>query len=377
MSKEAISEQLEQHWAMDVEAADVLSQRIVKSGQEAVIEEIANGLDHGASIQRDINREEIADIFTKRSDKGLMVAGPCSLDTENDYGPLFDFIDQLQEENPGAVIALRANSAKPRSSGGWTGLWYSTDPDERKVIFDTYKQAFNRGIPIVNEVTQSTQLGALAPWMSGVWIGARDVQSTTLRSAVSAIHIPVGIKNGIDGSLEAVQQGVTAVRKGSSDNDGSGVELTIASNQDFTGIPTGIIPVGTGNQEVAIIARGYELPEHMSGKQRRKAALDYLSSMCALGAEMGTAVLIDGTHSVPPMLEIKRKDPDRIIPVMKEFNKALHHDEIVDPDQLAGVIAEVGVSTGRTDPNYVLDDVRKHQLAKLVKVTMRLLSEAS
>lgn len=376
MSKEIVSKQLEHHWAMDGLAADVMGESIVKSGQEGVIEEIVDHLGDVAVKTRDENRRHVGNIFSKKSDDALMVVGPCSLDAESDYGELFDYIEHLQEENPSAIIAMRANSAKPRTEGGWTGLWYSTNPEQRKAIFSTYSEAVRRGIPILAEVTQETQLGALAPWMSGVWIGARDIPSTTLRTVTSAIHLPVGVKNGIDGNPATVRQTVNAIRKGGEDNDGSGVDLgTIASNDTFSGIPTGILPIGSGNNEVAIIARGYELPETMAPEKRRQAAINYLSSMCVLGAELGSAVLIDGTHSVPPMFDIKKKDPDRIIPVMREFNKAIAHGEMENSSQLAGVIAEVGVNIGKTDPNYVLDDVRKHQLARLVKATMKLLAK--
>jgi phospho-2-dehydro-3-deoxyheptonate aldolase len=371
------AKQLEQHWALDHDAANVLGDRIESDNQQGKIEEIVGNLSADGIKRRDENRAIVGDIFTNKLQEGMIIIGPCSLDEHTDYDPLFDYVEELQESNPSAVIGLRLNFAKPRTSGGWTGLWYSSDPESRAKIFDTYTKAFNRGIPILAEMTQETQLGALAPWMSGVWLGARDIPSTTLRSAISAYHLPVGIKNGMDGDPKTISDTMKAIRSNSEKNDGSGVDLgTIASTSKFSGIATGILPVGEGNMRASIIARGHELPATMSAEEKRSAAIDYLSAMCVLGAKVGSAVLIDGTHSVPSMFDINKKNPDRILPVLEEFNKAIEQGEVVGANRLAGVLAEVGPNVGRTDPNFVLDDERKQKLASLIKVTARLMSAA-
>ena len=121
----------------------------------------------------------------------------------------------------------------------------------------------------MSEVTQETQLGAFAPYLSGYWLGARDMLSTALGSAASAIHMGVGIKNGLDGKSETVRKRIEAVRKNTIDNKGSGVDLGhIASTPQFKGIPTGILPVGQGNNSNAIFARGYELLKEMASADR-------------------------------------------------------------------------------------------------------------
>lgn len=374
--KTSTEQLLQHHWALDQEAAEALSERLTQD-QHDHIEGLVADFDDSAIEVRDANRRKIGEIFTKTSHDGLMVVGPCSLDDHSDYGEVFDYIEHLQADNPDAVIGMRANGAKPRTGGGWTGLWYSTDPEERAKLFQTYRETMNRGIPIISEVTQATQLGALAPWMSGFWLGARDISSTALRTMSSAIHLPVGIKNGIDGNPQIVANTVKTITGDTEANEGSGVDLgTIASTPDFAGIATGLLPVGEGNHQVAIFARGYELPESLSPEARRAAALNYLSAMCLLGSELGSAVLIDGSHDVPPMFDIKRKDPNRIIPVLEEFNQAIRDGQIENAHQLAGVIAEVGPNTGKTDPNYVLDECGKRILAELIKSTLELVTVA-
>lgn len=369
--KETINEALVHHWALDAQAAEVLADRIDDSGQNSMLERAYEGLDAAAVAQRDSNRQRIADIYTGRSDEKFVAIGPCSLDVEIDYDPLFDYIGMLQEEHPGALIALRANGAKPRTSTGWTGLWYSPDPDVRQRHFDIYKDAFDRGLPIITEITEGNQLGALGPMLSSVWMGARDVEPTAHRGKFSAYHLPVGIKNGTTGDLAIVENTIKAVRSNTKLNDGSGVDLgTIASNPHSPGIATGIVPVGEGNPHAAIFARGYELPEGMTAEERKAAAFDYISRTNALGKLLGNAVIIDGTHSVPPMFDIPRKHADRFIPVLEVIHQGMRDGSIEDADQLVGVMGEVGIVEGRTDPNYVLDDERKGILQEALRLTL-------
>ena len=269
---------LNHHWALDEQAAEFLGQQIDKRGQAGYVEAIVEQLDEKAVIQRDLNRQRIGQIFRRENGEGLMAQGPCSMDGYSDLGELFNYLEEVQEAHPNDVTAVRMNSAKPRTAGNWTGLFYATDPSKRARIFELYQQAFNRGIPIITEMTQETQLGALAPWLSGYWLGARDMASSTLRTVSSAYHMPVGVKNGLDGNPQDVRNAIKVIHSNSSDNKGSGADLgTIASTVDFPGIATGIVPVGEGNPDVAIFARGYELPEGMPAEERRERALGYIS----------------------------------------------------------------------------------------------------
>lgn len=373
---ESIDKLLEHHWALDEAAAEVVAERIESFSEgPGHIEDVVAGLPDEAVQARDRNRENIGRIFTEHPTDRFIAIGPCSLDVDVDYEPLYDYIDELQEAHPGAVIALRANGAKPRTSTGWTGLWYGLDLEYRERLFGVYQEAFNRGIPLITEVTEGNQLGALAPFLSAAWVGARDIEATSHRGKFAAYHLPVGVKNGVTGDLDILDNTIKAIRSGSEANDGSGVDLgTVASTPDFVGLPTGVVPVGKGNERVAIFGRGYELPENMSPEERRQAAFDYISRLDHLGSLRGCSVVIDGTHSVPPMFSINKKNPDRLIPVLEEIHKGIISGEIEQADQIVGVMAEVGIVEGRTDPNYVLDGPRKAQLRELIGVTLHLLT---
>lgn len=369
------TEILVEHWALDETAAGSLASQLNAEEAER-LEGFVEPLEEGVKV-RDYYRDEIGAIFEGKSSKRLMIIGPCSLDIDVDYTDLFDYIEELQavhEED--AIIALRGNGAKPRTSGGWTGLFYATSAKERGALESIYLDAFSRGIPIVTEVTQPTELGSLAPYLSGFWLGARDVQSTALRSIASAYHLPVGIKNDPSGSFEVVENTIKAVRKKSGDNDGSGVDLgTIASSSVHPrGISTGVLPVGEGNQQTAIIARGYKLPDAMPSAEKRKAAIAHLSGLCAVGLKTGSAVIVDVSHGVAPMLDVGGKDQDRVVKVLREFHQALRNGELTDSEVLAGIMGEVGVVTGRTDPNHLLTPENRAHLGQLAQITFQLLN---
>lgn len=368
-----VQEALTHHWAMDDLAAQHLAGELTQTEADQVLS-VVDQLDPNAVALRDEHRATIGRRFVGNSRRPLFWHGPCSTDEDVDYTPLFNNIIDLRDQYPEADFGGRFNDAKPRTVGGWKGLWYSTDKSTRRRMFEIKNDAFERGIPIIMEITEGPQLGAFAPWLSAAWVGARDMESTALRGSMSMIHLPVGVKNPRDGSVAVVHNALKAIRSNSKDNDGSGADMgTIASTPYFRGVPTGILPVGEGNKQNTIIARGYELPKYMTREKRHQAAITHLSEMCLLGAKLSSAVMIDGTHGVPPMFDIDREDPDRFLGVLEEIHKAIRGDLIEAPKQIAGILGEVGPVTGRTDPNLLLDKRRRDQLAKLVGITIDLL----
>lgn len=368
-------EALQHHWALDHLASEALATSIDHQPFYAEhLESIYGPLDLRAVQMRDSNRLEIGKIFSGDSDKKMVIIGPCSLDVDVDYTELFDYIEELQAEQPNAIIAFRGNWAKPRTNVGWTGLFYSLDEHSRQTAFDTIKQAFNRGIPVVTEVTESVQLGALAPYLSGVWIGARDIEPTERRATMSTFHLPVGIKNSTRGSDNVLlADTLKTIRSSSQDNKNSGVHIgQLALTANSPGIPTGIIPVAEGNKQLAIIGRGYSLPDDMDPALKEAAAIEHLSNLCELGKQEGAAVLIDGTHGVPPMFNIDRKHPDRFLGVLGKIHKAVNNGQIRKAHMLAGVMGEVGIVEGQTDVNLILSK-HKESLRQLIRMTLESL----
>lgn len=358
-----VEAQLVQHWALDSVAAAEVASGISDEGCR-YIDTVLGGIEQqGDAIQaRDHYREEIAQIFCGNSDKQLIVIGPCSLDDETDYGELFDYIEELQELHPEALIALRANGSKPRSKGGWGGLVRSTDPEQQETTVSIYQQAFLRHIPILTEITDKDEYSALAPYLSAAWLGARDMQSTSLHNLAMASRLPFAVKNGTDGQTKTVENALIAIGKNSQENEGSGVNLGLLAatyQPNGVGLPA-MVEVGEGNKNVAIIARGYELPDDMPAQDRYVATLRHLGELCKLAAERECAVILDGGHSVPEMIEIPRKDGDRFPRVMQVLSQAILAGEVERADRIRGKLIEIGPKEGRTDVNWLISAASSH-----------------
>ena len=257
---------LEHHWMLDPLVASEMAAGMGESGVahiDALLESIEAQGD--AIAKRDEHRQEVQKIFTGESDKKLIILGPCSLDDETDYTELFDYVEELQAEHPDSVIGMRLNGAKPRTQGGNTGLFPSTISGQRQKQLDVYQNAFQRGIPIFTEITDKDQFGMLAPYLTGAWLGARDMASTDLRTVFSATRLNVMVKNAVDGRLASLEAAVVAIGNSTEENKGSGVNLGYlgATCKHEDGGPA-VFTVGEGNPNVAIIARGYELREEES-----------------------------------------------------------------------------------------------------------------
>jgi phospho-2-dehydro-3-deoxyheptonate aldolase len=353
-TKQDTTELLIYHWSLDKLAADYFASRMDENDTDHIHKFLDNIEENAEALSiRDSARSELGKIYSGESEKQVIILGPCSLDVETDYAELFSSMKKLQQERPEALIVLRANGAKPRTNGKWRGMHYSTDVSERERLVEIYKQAFEAGIPIVTEVTNSTELGAYAPYLSGYWLGARDMMSTDLRAVAGAYHLAVAVKNGLDGETKTVQNTIEAIRKNTYENEGSGIEINIASTPNHAGIASGVLPVGEGNKQVGIIARGYSLPERMSQWRRKRKVAHHIGKLCLLADEMGSAVLIDGSHEVPPMLKIKKSDGDRFPKVMHEIVKLIHKRKITNAGKIVGFVVEASTTIGKTDKNYI------------------------
>ena len=96
--------------------------------------------------QRD---KEIADVFTGKSNKFLLIIGPCSADKEE---PVLDYISRLvpvQEQVKDKILIIpRIYTNKPRTTGeGYKGMIHQPDPTKKEDMLEgTYqgKEIFTR-----------------------------------------------------------------------------------------------------------------------------------------------------------------------------------------------------------------------------------------
>ncbi|MXP67778.1 3-deoxy-7-phosphoheptulonate synthase [Pantoea sp. Aalb] len=156
------------------------------------------------------SRQIIADIISGRDYRLLIVCGPCSIhDTESalEYARhLYILSQQLKDQ---IYIVMRVYFEKPRTTIGWKGLIndpYMDNSFDMEAGLHIARQLLVNlieiGLPLATEALDPNSpqyLGDLFSWSA---IGARTTESQTHREMASGLSMPVGFKNGTDGSLD-------------------------------------------------------------------------------------------------------------------------------------------------------------------------------
>ncbi|POR32177.1 Phospho-2-dehydro-3-deoxyheptonate aldolase [Tolypocladium paradoxum] len=154
-------------------------------------------------------RNDAADIVMGRSDRLLVVVGPCSIhdpEAAHDYAGR---LKQLSEKLSGDLcIVMRAYLEKPRTTVGWKGLINDPDIDSSfqinkglRVSRQMFVDLTSGGMPIASEMLDTISPQFLADCISVGAIGARTTESQLHRELASGLSFPVGFKNGTDGNL--------------------------------------------------------------------------------------------------------------------------------------------------------------------------------
>src|SRR5476651_902175 len=154
-------------------------------------------------------RKTIADIVHGRDPRLLVVCGPCSI---HDLDAALEYARQLknlsEELSDRLYIVMRVYFEKPRTTVGWKGLINDPHMDGTfdveaglHIARNLLLQLVGMGLPLATEALDPNSpqyLGDLFSWSA---IGARTTESQTHREMASGLSMPVGFKNGTDGSL--------------------------------------------------------------------------------------------------------------------------------------------------------------------------------
>ncbi|AYF90878.1 3-deoxy-7-phosphoheptulonate synthase [Pseudomonas sp. DY-1] len=166
-------------------------------------------LSHAIARQIDAQREAVRAVLDGEDSRLLVVVGPCSI---HDADSALDYARRLAalapEVSDQLLLVMRAYVEKPRTTVGWKGLVYDPHLDgsgdmaeglalSRRLMLDVAEL----GLPIATELLQPLVAGYLDDLLSWAAIGARTSESQIHREMVSGLDLPVGFKNGTDGSL--------------------------------------------------------------------------------------------------------------------------------------------------------------------------------
>ena len=172
----------------------------------------------------------------------LVVIGPCSLhDPESalDYGRRLAALQAEVDDQ--LLLVMRAYVEKPRTTVGWKGLLYDPHLDGSgdlaaglALARGLLLQLLELGLPLASELLQPLAAGYLDDLLGWAAIGARTSESQVHRELVSGLDLPVGFKNGTDGSLaiacDAMQAAARAHRHFGMDEQGRPALLQTRGN---------------------------------------------------------------------------------------------------------------------------------------------------
>lgn len=213
----------------------LVSPREVKERLPATVDILASVAEHRETARRILRGED---------PRLLVIVGPCSI---HDPVSALDYARRLadlsREVGDRLFLVMRVYFEKPRTTVGWKGLINDPHLDDtgdlargievaRQLLLDVAAL----GLPSATEVLDPIMPQYIADLISWSAIGARTTESQTHREMASGLSMPVGFKNGTDGSVQTAIDAMRSSRSGHSflgiDQDGMTSIIKTAGNPD-------------------------------------------------------------------------------------------------------------------------------------------------
>ena len=166
--------------------------------------------------------EEIRAVFEGKSDKFVLIIGPCSADHRD---PVLEYISRLrkieEQVSDKIIIIPRIYTNKPRTTGqGYKGMLHQPDPEAKPDMYkgivairELHMAALrDYDFTCADEMLYPENHRYLSDLLSYVAVGARSVENQQHRLTASGIGIPVGMKNPTGGDLGVMMNSVLAAQ---------------------------------------------------------------------------------------------------------------------------------------------------------------------
>ncbi|WIM68499.1 3-deoxy-7-phosphoheptulonate synthase [Corynebacterium breve] len=175
-------------------------------------------LDKDKLLKVEQDRQEIADIFAGEDDRVVVVVGPCSI---HDPVAAQEYADRLaplaKRLDEDLKIVMRVYFEKPRTTVGWKGLINDPNLDGSfevekglRLAREVLTNVVETGLPAGCEFLEPSSPQYYADAVAWGAIGARTTESQVHRQLASGMSMPIGFKNGTDGSLQVAIDAVGA-----------------------------------------------------------------------------------------------------------------------------------------------------------------------
>ena len=189
-------------------------------------EEIVDKMPLPASLKKiKLERDKlVADVISGKSDKLLVIVGPCSA---HEAKPVLEYVDRLGKLNlkvkDKLVLVPRIYTNKPRSRGvGYKGMFSQPDPTKSEDILKgiyairelNIKAIETSGLAAADEMLYPENTDYVEDLLSYIAVGARSSENQMHRLVASGIDVSVGIKNPMGGSVLALLNSIYAAQSG-------------------------------------------------------------------------------------------------------------------------------------------------------------------
>lgn len=239
-----------------------------------------------AKARRD---KEIADVFTGKSSKMVLIIGPCSADREDAVLEYCERLAKLQEAVSDKLVLIpRVYTNKPRTTGdGYKGLLHQPDPRKTSDMLEGViairrlhtNVLANTGLPTADEMLYPDNYRYLSDLLSYVAVGARSVENQEHRLTSSGIDIPVGMKNPTSGDISVMLNSI------------------MAAQHPHTFIYRGWEVDTTGNPLAHAILRGYVNKHGESMPNYHFEELERLYNAYTAKGLQNMALIVDANHA--------------------------------------------------------------------------------
>ena len=241
-------------------------------------------------------RQETVASIQGRDDRPTVVVGPCSIhDTQSalEYGQL---VAQARQTHQNELnILMRVYFEKPRTTVGWKGLINDPHLNEsydintglhiaRHLLIQLAEMQVPAGTEFLDVITPQ-YIADIVAWGA---IGARTTESQVHRQLSSGLSMPVGFKNGTDGSIQTALDAIQAAQ-------GQHCFLSVTKDGVAAIVRT------TGNDTCHVILRGGK-----AGTNFDAASIENVTSQLAARG-LPPTVMIDCSHG--NSLKDYRKQP--------------------------------------------------------------------
>jgi 3-deoxy-7-phosphoheptulonate synthase len=166
-------------------------------------------------------RLAIREMLHGRSDRLLVVVGPCSI---HDPQAAIEYAGRLAVERRrlkvDLEIVMRVYFEKPRTTVGWKGL--INDPylnesfrinEGLRIARDLLVRINQAGVAAGSEFLDTISPQYIADLISWGAIGARTTESQVHRELASGLSAPIGFKNGTDGNVRIAIDAILASQR--------------------------------------------------------------------------------------------------------------------------------------------------------------------